>query len=229
MIGILAGMGPKSTAPFIDKVVDLCQRRHGAKHDIDFPPMLIYSCPTPFYLDRPVDHTALRDAIVAGAARLAACGVDYLAVPCNVAHVYFGAIREAVPVPVLNMVAETVAALAPAAARVAVLATPATLEAGIYQQGLADNGREFVFAPRWQEEVTAILGLIKSGRDAARAKAMWGALLRDVSAAADAAVIACTDLNVVADGAAAPLPLVDSSACLATAVVDRYYSQHGKY
>ncbi|MDT8903971.1 aspartate/glutamate racemase family protein [Anaeroselena agilis] len=223
MIGILAGMGPKSTAPFIDKVVDLCQRRHGARHDSDFPPMLIYSCPTPFYLDRPVDHAALRDAIVAGAARLAACGVDYLAVPCNLAHVYFGSIQEAVPVPVLNMVAETVAALPADAGRIAVLATAATLEAGIYQQGLAHAGRESVLAPRWQAETAAILELIKSGRDAAQAKARWDALVRDVSAAADAAVIACTDLNVVADGAVSPLPLVDSSACLATALVDRYY------
>lgn len=26
MIGILAGMGPKSTGPFVDKVVDECQK-----------------------------------------------------------------------------------------------------------------------------------------------------------------------------------------------------------
>ena len=31
MIGILAGMGPKSTAPFVDKVVQLCQQIYEAK------------------------------------------------------------------------------------------------------------------------------------------------------------------------------------------------------
>lgn len=37
MIGILAGMGPKLTAPFVDKVVHLCQQIYDAKNDIDFP------------------------------------------------------------------------------------------------------------------------------------------------------------------------------------------------
>lgn len=50
MIGILAGMGPKSTGPFVDTVVAQCQTIYGAKHDMDFPHMMIYSCPTPFYM-----------------------------------------------------------------------------------------------------------------------------------------------------------------------------------
>ena len=50
MIGILAGMGPKSTE-FVDTVVAGCQTIYGAKHDMDFPHMMIYSCPTPFYMD----------------------------------------------------------------------------------------------------------------------------------------------------------------------------------
>ncbi len=29
MIGILSGMGPKSTRPFVDKVVDQCQKIYG--------------------------------------------------------------------------------------------------------------------------------------------------------------------------------------------------------
>lgn len=223
MIGILAGMGPKSTAPFVDKVVTLCQQRHGAKHDNDFPPMLIYSCPTPFYLDRPIDHEALAAAIAAGAARLAACGVDCIAIPCNVAHIYFDRLAAAVPVPLLNMVDETVAAVPAAARRVAVLAAPSAIEAGIYQRVLAAAGREFVHTPAWQESVTAIIGLVKSGQDNDRAAALWAGLLAAVATAADAAVIACTDLNPVADAAPATLPLVDASACLAAALVDKYY------
>ena len=63
LIGILAGMGPRSTAPFVDMLVDECQRQYGARYDIDFPPMLIYALPTPFYVDRPIDHAALEAAI----------------------------------------------------------------------------------------------------------------------------------------------------------------------
>ena len=93
MIGVLAGMGPKSTAPFIDKIVQLCQEMYGAKHDIDFPPMMIYSCPTPFFLDRPLDHGALELSIIRGAQKLAATGVDFIVIPCNTAHRYFDHIK----------------------------------------------------------------------------------------------------------------------------------------
>lgn len=60
MIGILAGMGPKSTSPFIDKVIDYCQKLYGASNDIDYPHMMIYSCPTAFYADRPIDHDEMK-------------------------------------------------------------------------------------------------------------------------------------------------------------------------
>ncbi|WBV23599.1 MULTISPECIES: hypothetical protein [Pantoea] len=36
-IGVLAGMGPRSTAPFIDMLVTDCQVGYGAKYDLDFP------------------------------------------------------------------------------------------------------------------------------------------------------------------------------------------------
>ena len=70
MIGILAGMGPKSTGPFVDTVVAGCQTIYGAKHDMDFPHMMIYSCPTPFYMDRHIDHEAMKKAIIEGAQNL---------------------------------------------------------------------------------------------------------------------------------------------------------------
>ena len=51
-IGILAGMGPRSTAPFVDLVVTECQRLYGAKYDDEFPAMWIYALPSPFRPDR---------------------------------------------------------------------------------------------------------------------------------------------------------------------------------
>ena len=70
MIGILAGMGPKSTGPFIDQVVSAFQSLTGAKNDIDFPSMLIYSLPTPFYVDRPIDHKLIPQKIELNRVRL---------------------------------------------------------------------------------------------------------------------------------------------------------------
>ena len=82
-IGILAGMGPRSTAPFIDLVVTECQNQYGARDDIDFPKMLICSQPAPFYEDRPVDHAALEAAILDGLHTLENAGASFLAMACN--------------------------------------------------------------------------------------------------------------------------------------------------
>jgi len=223
MIGILAGMGPKSTAPFIDKIVTLCQTRYGAKDDIDFPPMMIHSCPTPFYLDRPLDHGAMQAAIAAGARKLAAAGAAYIAIPCTTAHLYLAAVRRSVAVPVLDMIATTLDRLPPNDEKIAVLATRATLAAGIYQRGAAQYGKRLVFRPGWQETVDAIVAAVKSGADLAPSLAQWQGLCREIGEEGAAAVVACTDLNAVADRTAAAITLVDSSACLAGEIVDRYY------
>src|SRR5689334_7871149 len=90
IIGVLAGMGPRSTAPFVDMLLDECQRQYGAQYDIEFPPMMIYSLPTPFYIDRPVDHVALETAVADGLRKLEDAGVAFVAMPCNSAHIYFG-------------------------------------------------------------------------------------------------------------------------------------------
>ena len=111
IIGILAGMGPRSTAPFIDLVVTECQRQYGATNDIDFPPMMIYSLPTPFYIDRPVDHAAMQATICAGLRHLAASGVAFIAMPCNSAHVYYDQLSRCINIPLLNMVDEAVRAI----------------------------------------------------------------------------------------------------------------------
>lgn len=136
MIGILAGMGAKSTGPFIDTVVAKCQTIYGAKHDMDFPHMMIYSCPTPFYMDRPIDHEAMKKAIIEGAQKLESTGASFIAMPCNTAHLYFEELQDSLSIPILNIVDETLQAIPETAKRVAILATEATVQAGIYQDGL---------------------------------------------------------------------------------------------
>jgi aspartate racemase len=65
-IGVLAGMGPASTAPFLDLLLNECRRQYGAHHDIDYPKILICSQPAPFFHDRPNDHAAMVAATLSG-------------------------------------------------------------------------------------------------------------------------------------------------------------------
>ncbi|ADK07335.1 TPA: aspartate/glutamate racemase family protein [Bacillus anthracis] len=218
MIGILAGMGPKSTGPFVDTVVAECQTIYGAKHDIDFPHMMIYSCPTPFYMDRPIDHEAMKKAIIEGAQKLESTGASFIAMPCNTAHLYFEELQQSLSIPILNIVDETLKAIPETAKRVALLATEATVQAGIYQDGIAKRNIEYIHYEQWQESINQIITYIKSG-EVEEARELWSALVLQLKDEVDTAIIACTDLNVVASE-----DFVDSAQCLAKAVVRMYLS-----
>ncbi|HFJ9403923.1 TPA: aspartate/glutamate racemase family protein [Bacillus paranthracis] len=216
MIGILAGMGPKSTGPFVDTVVAECQTIYGAKHDMDFPHMMIYSCPTPFYMDRPIDHEAMKKAIIEGAQKLESTGASFIAMPCNTAHLYFEELQRSLSVPILNIVDETLQAIPETAKRVALLATEATVQAGIYQDGIAKRNIEYIHHETWQEMINQIITCIKSG-EIEKAHELWNDLVLQLRDEVDTAIIACTDLNVIASE-----DFVDSSQCLAKAVVRMY-------
>ncbi|PFB20720.1 aspartate/glutamate racemase family protein [Bacillus cereus] len=216
MIGILAGMGPKSTGPFVDTVVAGCQTIYGAKHDMDFPHMMIYSCPTPFYMDHPIDHEAMKKAIIEGAQKLESTGASFIAMPCNTAHLYFEELQRSLSIPILNIVDETLQAIPETAKRVALLATEATVQAGIYQDGIAKRNIEYIHYEKWQTMINQIIMYIKSG-EVEEARKLWSALVVQLKDEVDTAIIACTDLNVVASE-----DFVDSSQCLAKAVVRMY-------
>jgi aspartate racemase len=222
VIGILAGMGPASTAPFIDLVLAECRRQYGARDDIDFPKMMICSQPAPFYEDRPVDHEALEAAIRAGLVDLDRAGADFLAIACNTAHVYFPSLVTAVKAPVLDMVSLTADAVPAAAGTVGLIAARPTVEAQIYQKALA--GRGFAVAEvTWQEEVDRLLGLTRSPAAPSQLAEAWreiGLLLR--GAGVDTAVLACLDASAIRPHAFTDPPILDAAQCLAREIVRRW-------
>ena len=225
LVGILAGMGPRSTAPFVDAIVSQCQRIYDAKLDEEFPRMMILSLPTPFYVDRPIDHDRMKAAIIDGLRQLESIGVDFIAMPCNAAHIYFDELRCSITVPLLNIVDETLASLKDLG-RTTLLGTRGTLESNLYQDGFHRAGLEFVFDQGWQDLIDQTISLIKSGDSQSGGASTWNELLSHlVDAEVQQAVIACTDLNVVLDPKAYCLQFVDSSDCLAAATVNRYLAR----
>jgi aspartate racemase len=223
MIGILAGMGPRSTAPFIDSVVDECQLQYGAVYDEDFPQMMIYSLPTPFYIDRPIDHETMKTTIINGLKKLESTGVGFIAMPCNSAHIYFDELEEAVTIPLLNIVKETTKNLPKKRQRVTLFATSPTFESGIYQKGIEAAGHEFVFKTEWQIQIDTLIKSIKADKQNPQNHLLWNNLMEEImKESIKSIIIACTDLNAVLTKAPIPVQFIDSSRCLAEAVVKKY-------
>lgn len=221
-IGILAGMGPRSTAPFVDMVVTECHKQYGARHVADFPHMLIYSLPAPFYADRPVDHEAAQGVIRGGLQRLQSMGVDLIAMPCNSAHTYYRELVAATRVPLLNMVDEAVADL-DGFKRVMICATPMTVASGLYQQGIAAAGGQCLPTDAVQSKVSRLIAGIISSEDRNDLRALWNDIVTTaVAERADAILVACTDLNALGNLEDDRIPMADATVALARATVKKY-------
>jgi aspartate racemase len=220
-IGILAGMGPRSTGPFLNLVADACQEIYGAVHDIEYPPMLICSQPAPFYEDRPIDHEALEAATVEGLLRLQEANVDVIAMACNTVHIYYDSLTSRLSVPLLNIVQLAVNHLGPNSS-VAIVASRATYESGIYQMELRRQGHSFVTTD-WQSTVDEMLTAIRTNEGPQYYRAAWQRLAdRATEAKVDAVLVACLDLSSVFQLAPRSIHFVDAAKCLAEELVHRW-------
>lgn len=221
-IGILAGMGPRSTSPFLELVLDQCQKQYGAKYDIDYPHIVIYSIPTPFYIDRPINHSELKTSIDKGLKKMQSFGVDFIAMPCNTAHKYYDELSK--NIPILNIINETVKNI-PNNSKITVFATESTMDSRLYQDELLKKRYNYIFDDSWQPLVSEIISLIKSGKNTEERQEKWNQLLGMVdSKGVETIILACTDLNVVLKGIGdkGNITFVDSSESLAKAVVREY-------
>ena len=225
IIGILAGMGPRSTAPFIDQVIDECQKQYNASLDEEFPKMMIYSLPTPFYIDRPMDHELMKKTIAEGLKKLESTDVQFIAMPCNSAHIYIEDLVKSINIPLLNIVEETLNQLPTDKLRISLFATTTTFNSQIYQKGITEKGHQFVFREQWQEQLNELIKNIKAQKDNPLNQELWSKLLKEAEQDADYIIIACTDLNAVTDRINTSVKIIDSSQCLAHSVVKKYLDQ----
>lgn len=228
-IGILAGMGPGSTAPFFELVVAQCRKQYGAARDGDFPQMVIVSQPVPFFHDRQIDHAAVETATIAGLHKLEAAGVDFIAIACNSAHVYFAQLQRAVGLRLLNMVEVALGALPQGTKRIAIAASRPLARSGLYREAAIAKNLEVV-EPEWQSEIDALQDLLKTDSPVDAWRTKWRQLFDKLSTLppVDAVIVGCLDLSSTLKFATAPVPLIDAAESLAARLISDWLAHDRK-
>jgi aspartate racemase len=220
--GVLGGMGPDATVDFMTKVIALTP----ADKDQDHIHMLVDHNP-----GVPNRQTAILDdgedpgpAMAAMARRLETAGADFLVIPCNTAYAFQASILEAVSVPLISIIDETILAVAersPDVSEVGLLATNGCLEAGVYQQAFVNRGLTPVLPDN--AELDALMGLInkiKAGdQNHTIATAMCDLANELVDRGAQAIVAGCTEIPLVLEGSMLTVPLISSTDTLAEKTV----------
>lgn len=198
ILGVLGGMGPAASARFLALVTEFTQ----AERDQEHMEILLHSLPsipdrTDFILGKSARSPLLLMRLAA--LRLAEAGAEVIAVPCNTAEYFHGAMQAPCPVPILRTAYESARfAAAHGVKRLGILATEGALRTGIYQRHLAALGVDFaVPCEEVQAEINELIYLhIKKSRECegdtlVRAEAE----LRENGC--DAAVLGCTELSLV--------------------------------
>jgi aspartate racemase len=215
-------MGPRSTGPFLELVYDECQKQYHAKFDSDYPEIVIYSWPTPFYMDRPIDDDLLSGAITRGLIELSKANVSVIAIPCNTAHKYYKKLLECTDAKLLNIIECAINRIDNGSGKITVLGTETTMDMGIYQDALIRHGKEYYFRKDWQHKVDQIIRMIKNKEGISNIIERYTELEKDIlKANVDTTILACTDLAVIPE-LYRKSKVIDSSQELARELIKEY-------
>jgi aspartate racemase len=214
--GIVGGMGPEASALFYMKIIKQFTHTKG------YPPILMYSVPEPFqvadsFLQCNQDGHVLRELVVDGI-QMVHDKVDFCVIPCNTAHIYISAIREAAKVPIFSIVEETCRYLKiQKIKKVGILATTATIENQLYTRPLCENNIVPILPLACQQTVISkIIGRLVKGEILASDKAALLTIIEELKKmGAECIILACTDLPILLSQKDIDFPLFDTLDILA--------------
>jgi aspartate racemase len=218
VVGIIGGMGPEATVDLMRRVI----AKTPADDDQDHVHLIVESNPK---IASRIAHLIERTGrdptpeLIRIAQNLQRAGAQALAMPCNTAHAYAGAIQRAVEIPLLDMVALAVDRIAAAGGirSVGLLASTAVINMELFAKALAVRGIH-ILLPSRQDEVMALIKAVKRGETGPQVQQQLGRLAAEMAARSDALLVACSELSVIASGIT--VPFVDSLDVLAKAIVN---------
>ncbi|MDR0916263.1 MAG: amino acid racemase [Oscillospiraceae bacterium] len=226
LLGVLGGVGTVATACFLTTLADMTR----VDRDQDHLNYLCYNHAaipdrTAYILDdtQPNPLPILIDDV----RWLESFGVDAIVIPCNTAHYFFDAIQDAVTVPIINILEETVSyvlARYTGARTVGILATSGTIGTNSYQLVCARHGlcASVPDAANQASLMAIIYEQVKAGLepDVAELVRITDAML---AGGCDAVILGCTELSVVYRAnkkAFHGLHVVDSTEALAARTIE---------
>ncbi len=246
-VGILGGMGPAAGADFARLFVSACaehMRGRGiAVSDQAYPEHWLAQVPVPdrsnalgapgFGAHQPLEP------MLQALGKLAALGATTVAVACNTAHVWHGALQDRFPqLEVLHVAREVATCVAGLGMRdVGLLATEGTYSAGLYSEAFALAGVR-CHVPAAAERALLMRGIysgVKVG-DLALAHAAFSEVAKALARrhGLKTLVLGCTEIPLAfgglgVDSSMESLPdvrLIDPAALLAQKLAERAYSVH---
>jgi aspartate racemase len=223
VLGVLGGMGPLASAQFMVRLTILTP----AARDQDHIPTVLWSDPR--VPDRTIGTLSGGDNplpwLLRGIEGLKRADCGAIAIPCNTAHGWYDAMRDAAGVPILHIVDAAAAELrrmGTPSGTIGVMGTQATLAMRLYQDRLGAQGWDCIVPSQEEMDrlVSPAITLVKANR-VAEAYAPLAKVVRELAArGATAVVLGCTEIPLGIQAGPRPgPPMVDTIDALARAAI----------
>ncbi len=227
ILGIFGGMGPEATVDLYRQIIELTP----AEKDQDHIPTLIYSLP-----QVPERTASIRNQdpsiipyLIEGVTRLEKAGASFIAIPCNTAHYFYNAMREAVSIPIIHMIRETVNEVVnkyPDAKRIGLLATTGTIESKLYHHELAKKDLQIIIPDmdtQNEKVMRAVFGIKAGKNDILNEDLLTEAGQSLIKMGAELIILGCTEIPLAFNKKRINVPVVNATSILAERAVRMYF------
>lgn len=200
-VGIIGGLGPETTSEFYLDIIFSSQKKDKTSR----PAIIISSVPLPYKIEEDLilgseGGERYIPYLVKEAQRLEKAGADFIVMPCNSLHVFIDKIREAVTIPMLSIVEETVKFLKKENMnKVGIVSTSATIKNKLYEHAFAENSIEYVVPNELQQARMGkfILSLVMGQQKNRDRDELISIINGFENMGLDCVILACTDLQLL--------------------------------
>jgi len=221
-LGILGGMGPAASAEFVTRLI----KQTPATTDQEHIPFVLWNEPR-----IPDRSRAMQDGnnapllwLLQGIQALKTVGCDRVVIPCNSAHFWYNDMAK-MGVPIIHIVdsiADQLRELALNNTTIGIMGTKGTIEHGLYQNRLAQQGWTCIVPDRAEMDffVQPAIDLIKAGKIRESQLLLMKTIHSLIDRGAQAIVLGCTELPLAIDiNSEEHIPIVNSIDSLVYAAI----------
>ena len=195
-LGILGGMGPAASAEFVTRLI----KQTPATCDQEHMPFVLWN--EPRIPDRSTSMQAGNNQpllwLLQGIQALKTVGCDHIVIPCNSAHYWYDDMAKmGVPIThIVDSIADELRKLGLKNATVGVMGTQGTIEYGLYQSRLEQQGWTCIVPDRAEMDffVQPAIDFIKAGKIQESQVLLMKVIHSLIDRGAEAIVLGCTEL-----------------------------------
>jgi aspartate racemase len=223
-IVIIGGMGPQASLGLHGLIIEKAARSGSVDGD-EFPEIVHLSIPVPDFLSPGSDKKPAMRRVRASLKGVNFNGTDVVTIACNTAHLLIDEFQEMAGIGFVSMI-DTVSRAASFKnfSKVGILASPTTIQTGLYKEALSARQIECVEPSKAQQAgIEHVIRRVISGSASEADSLVLDELANNlVDRGAQAVVLGCTELPLIFPKSFSKVPILNSLDLIADELLKRY-------